>query len=210
MNQEFLDKIITLIKENKGKRKFKQSVDLSVNFFHIDFSKQDNRINIELNLKYPKGKEQPIIIFADDPNIAGIAKSMNIEVIQSSELQKVATDKLMLNKLLKSFLLAQPSLMPQIAKSLGQFLGSRNHMPKLIVGSDLNAIIKSAMNSVSLRTKGKNLPTINCAIATETSPPEEIEANAEQVIEALEKKVGKQNIKSVYIKLTMSKPVRLI
>ena len=45
------------IEENKGKRKFEQSVELAINFKGVDFSKQANRLSLDILLPNGKGLE---------------------------------------------------------------------------------------------------------------------------------------------------------
>jgi ribosomal protein L1 len=47
-------------------------------------------------------------------------------------------------------------------------------------------------------------------VATETMDVSSITANIDEVVNAIIKRVGKQHIKSVYAKLTMSKPIRIM
>ncbi|MCL4404508.1 50S ribosomal protein L1, partial [Candidatus Marsarchaeota archaeon] len=54
------------------------------------------------------------------------------------------------------------------------------------------------------------LPTVHCMVGKEDMPIDKISANIDEVLNSLAKKLGKQNIKSAYVKLTMSKPVKLI
>lgn len=210
MEKETLDKFNAFIQENKGKRKFNQSVELAINFTGIDMSKQDNRLNLEVKLPNGKGKQHKVIIFADDKNIAGKAQAAGATVIPSSELPTISTDKTRMNELLQSELLAQPSLMPQIARALGQFLGPRNKMPRPLIGVDVSNAVQDTVKSVYLRNKGKYLPTVHCMIGTESMDVNAISANIDEVVNAVIKKVGKQHIKSVYAKLTMSSPIKIL
>ena len=73
---EDLEKLTKFIEENKGKRKFKQTVELAINFKGIDFSKQDNKINLEVTLPHGKGKSMKIAVFANDNNVANEAKQI--------------------------------------------------------------------------------------------------------------------------------------
>ena len=123
------------IAENKGKRKFKQTVELAINFKGIDFAKQDNRINLDVILPNGKGKVKKMAVFSSDKGISEQARGNGIEVIDGADIPAIAADQARLNSLLDYELIAQPALMPQIAKSLGQFLGPRNKMPKPLVGS---------------------------------------------------------------------------
>ncbi len=210
MEKETLEKFSTFIQENKGKRKFNQSVELAINFTGIDMSKQDNRLNLEIKLPNPKGKQHDVIVFADDRNIAGKAQESGAKVIPGTDIQSISNDKARINELLNGELLAQPSLMPQIARALGQILGPRNKMPRPLMGTDIKKAVEDTARSVYIRSKGKYLPTVHCMVATENMDVNAISANIDEVVNAVVKKVGKQYIKSVYAKLTMSKPIKIM
>ncbi len=210
MEKETFEKFSSFISENKGKRKFNQSVELAINFMGIDTSKQDNRLNLEIKLPNPKGKKHSVIVFADNKAIASAAQESGAKVIPSSELDSITTNKQMLNELLQSELLSEPSLMPQIAKRLGQFLGPRNKMPRPLMGTEISKAVEDTARSVFIRSKGKYLPTVHCMVATENMDPKAIAANIDEVVNAVIKKVGKDHIKSVYAKLTMSSPMRIV
>ncbi len=209
MEKEQFDKLSAFINENKGQRKFTQSVDLTVNFTGLDFSKADQRLNMEIKLPNGKGRESQVIFFGDDKNMIAKAQAAGAKVIQGSEIPAIANDKIRMNELLNNELLAQPALMPQIAKGLGQFLGPRNKMPKPAIG-DINTLIGNISKSVFVRSKGKYLPTVHCIVGTEKMDALQIAANVDEVISAFTKKLGRQHIKSIYVKLTMSKPLRLV
>lgn len=210
MEEETFNKLSAFISENKGKRKFNQSVELAINFMGIDMGKQDNRLNLEIKMPNPKGKSHNVIVFADDKNIASKAAASGAKVIPGSELQGIPNDKTKMAELLESELLAQPSLMPQIARSLGQFLGPRNKMPRPLIGVDITKAVEDTARSVFIRNKGKYLPTVHCMVATESMDPKAIAANIDEVVNAVIKKVGKEHVRSVYTKLTMSKPMRIM
>lgn len=210
MEKEQLDKLSQFIENNKGKRKFTQSVDLTVNFSGLDFSKTENRLNLEIKLPHGKGKDSKVILFADDRTMAGKAEAAGARVISSGEMATIANDKAKMAELLDFELIAQPALMPSIAKSLGQFLGPRNKMPKPVIGSDVGALIGGIGSSLFLRSKGKYLPTIHCQVGNEKMELTHISENVDEVVNALTKKLGKQHIKSAFVKLTMSEPLKII
>ena len=56
MEKEQLEKLSAFVDANKGKRKFTQSVELAVNFTGVDFTKQENRFNMEIKLPNSTGK----------------------------------------------------------------------------------------------------------------------------------------------------------
>ncbi len=211
MADEELDKIINFISENKGKRKFKQTVELAINFKGIDFSKQDNRLNIDVILPHGKGKVKKIALFASERNLIEEAKKNGIEVIGSEDIEKIAADQARLNSLLDYELIAQPNLMPSIAKSFGQFLGPKGKMPRPLVGSMSMSSVANELNKrIVLKSKGRYLPTVHCVIGNEDMDAKNIYENTKEVIESVGKKIGQNHIKSVYIKLTMTKPLRVM
>ena len=191
MDKEILDRLTAFIQENKGKRKFSQSVELAINFVGFDTNKQDNRINLEIKMPNPKGKSHEVIVFADDQNIVNKAKAAGAKIIPGADIASITNDKIKMNQLLNSELLAQPSLMPQIARALGQFLGPRNKMPRPLMGADINKAVEETARSVFLRSKGKYLPTVHCMVATESMDVNAIAANIDEVVNAVIKKVGR-------------------
>ncbi|MDE1823635.1 MAG: 50S ribosomal protein L1, partial [Candidatus Micrarchaeota archaeon] len=91
-----------------------------------------------------------------------------------------------------------------------QFLGPRNKMPKPLIGVTLSGIANELNKRISVRNRGKNLPTIHCVVGTEDMDPKQIYDNVNEVVGSLTKKVGSSHIRSAYVKLTMSKPFRLM
>ena len=208
---EDLEAFNKFIAENKGQRKFKQTVELAINFKGIDFSKQDNRINLEVNLPHGKGKTLKIGVFATDRAITDEAKKNGVEVIDGADIEKIAHDPARLNELLNYELMAQPNLMPVLAKNLGQFLGPRNKMPKPLIGSNVSiANLATEMNKrISIKNRGKNLPTVHCIVGNEDMEASKIYDNVREVLSSVTKKVGSSHIRSAYVKLTMSKPIKV-
>jgi large subunit ribosomal protein L1 len=205
MAEKGFEEFAKFIAEQKGKRKFKQSVELAVNFTGIDFSKQDNRINLDIMLPNENGKVKSIAVFATDKEIIEKARKNGIEVINGDSVESMGKDSAKLTSLLKYTIFAQPNLMPSIAKSMGQFLGPRNHMPKPLLGNiNFAEMVEQIGRQVSLKSRGKYLPTVHCTIGKEDMDPEKLYENANEVVGIVSKKVGQNRMKSVYVKLTMS------
>ncbi len=206
-----IEEFTKFIGENKGKRKFKQTVEVAINFKDIDFTKQDNRLNLEVALPNGKGKVRKIALFANDKNLMESARKNGIEVIESSEIESYSKEPKRMTSLLNYTLTAQASLMPQVARYFGQFLGPRNRMPKPVMpNTNIEGLVKELGRSVSIRSKGKYLPTVHSIVGTEDMEPEKIYQNIGEIVRTVGAKVGQNNIRSVYVKLTMSKPVRYI
>lgn len=197
--------------ENKGKRKFKQTVELAINFKGVDFTNQNNRLNLSVLLPNGRGKSNKIAVFASDRAIIEEAQKAGLEVIKAEDIPAIATDKQRLANLARYSLLAQPSLMPTIAKYLGQYLGPRGKMPKpLLPGTSLLKAVDELNKQIVVKTSGKFLPTVHCPIGTEDMEPKKLFENMQEVLNSIVTKTGKNSLKSVFVKLTMSKPFRLM
>ncbi len=210
MAQDY-EQVAKFIGENKGKRKFRQSVELAINFKDLDFAKQENRLNMEVLLPNSKGKARKIYLFAGEKNLIAEAEKNGIGIIRDTEIQSTASDGAKMTGLLDCELVAQPSLMPVIAKAMGQFLGPRNRMPKPLIGNiNFAGLVDELGRRVVLKSTGKHVPTVHCVVGSEAMEPEKIYANITEVLDSVSKKVGKNHVRSVYVKLTMSKPMRLV
>jgi large subunit ribosomal protein L1 len=208
MDREKILKAVNGALEDKGKRKFTQSVELAINFRDIDFNKQENRFNLEIALPRGKGREQKVAVFADG-QLALDAKKLEIPVITSEELPKLAADNVKLKSMLDYEFLAQPNLMAVVAKHLGQVLGTRGKLPKPLIGIKLEEAVERAKRLVRIKSKGKYLPVAHCLVGTENMSAEELADNIDAVLEAVKAKTGEQRIKSVHVKLTMGKPHKI-
>lgn len=210
MDRKKLAEAINKALEEKGKKKFKQSVEIIINMRGIDFTKSEHRLNLDVVLPKGKGgKEHKSAIIAeaamaDQARRAGADLIITPDQIAAYAAKEKATDLAD-----NYFLLAQPNLMGQVAKALGQYLGKRGKLPKPLMGN-VAELIQRSKNSVRLVSKGKCLPVAQALIGTEIMTTEELADNAEAVYEAVKNKVTEGNIRSVYVKLTMGRPARVV
>ena len=209
MDRKKITESINTALADKGKCKFTQSLEFIINFRGIDFAKAENRLNLDILLPKGKGKEQKVVVFADS-QIAFDAKNAGAaEVIDNSGIAKLAADKGRLALLVKSSeFIAQPNLMINVGKSLGQVLGSRGKLPRPITGSVKDAI-EQAKRRVRLVSKGKYLPVAQCLIGSEAMAVDDLVENFTAAYEKVKGKVIEPNIKSIYVKLSMGKPVKV-
>jgi large subunit ribosomal protein L1 len=210
MNRKSITDSITKALEDKGKRKFTQSVEFIVNFRNIDFTKAENRLNLDLILPKGKGKEQKVVVFADG-QMAFEAKAAGAsEVIDQAGIAKLAGDKNHLKTLAGDCeFVAQPNLMVHVGKSLGQVLGARGRLPRPVTGPIKDAILQ-AKSRVRLVSKGKYLPVAQCVIGSEAMDAADLADNFDAVYEKVKAKATEPNIKSIYVKLSMGAPVKVL
>ena len=196
--------------EDKGKKKFVQSLELIVNMRGIDFSKSENRLNLDVTLPKGKGgKELKVAVIADS-GIANDAKKAGADLIISPTDVPAWSAKDKITDLAANYvLLAQPNQMGVVAKNLGQYLGPRGKLPKPIIGN-VEQMVESAKKSIRIASKGKYLPTAQAFVGTESMTNEDLLDNIEAIYDALKAKVNESNIKSIYLKLSMGKPARAL
>ncbi len=196
---------IKKLKENSGKRKFDQTLDLIVNLKELDTSKPESKINEEIKLPNGMNRVAKTVLFSDATKHVDGA-----DVLNSADVENLGKNKRLGKKLIKEtdFFLAEPKLMPLIGKTLGQTMAPKGKMPKIVRG-DARADIEALKHSI--RIKIKDAPVIQCPIGKENMDEKALAENIQFVMRHLEKRLpkGKSNIKEVLLKLTMGKPHRL-
>jgi len=205
-----IKKSLEKIKEQK-KRKFAQSIDLTINLKEFDVSKPENRINEEIILPHGTGKETKIAVFGGG-ELSEKAKNVADLIIDKDELQELAKDKKKVKKMAStySFFIAQSDYMPLIGKTLGPVLGPRGKLPKPVMpNTDIAPLVQRLRKTVKVRTKDNT--ALHLAVGTEKMEDEKIAENAAAAIEHIERKLpkGAANIGSIYIKSTMGEKVRI-
>ena len=209
MDKKKITAAITTALSDKGKRKFTQSLEFIVNFQGVDFTKAENRLNLDIILPKGRGKEQKIVVFADTQVALEAKNAGAIDVIDAAGITKLAADKGKLSRMAKTCeFIAQPNLMIAVGKSMGQVLGSSGRLPRPIAGSVKDAI-DQAKRRVRLVSKGKYLPVAQCLIGNEAMPLDDLVENFDAAYEKVKGRIIEPNIKSVYVKLSMGKPVKV-
>jgi large subunit ribosomal protein L1 len=192
------------LRQNSKKRNFSQRVDLIINLKDFDVNKAENKIDEVFKLPKGTGRPTRITIFHSE--------NLNTKhrVLKPADIEALEKDKKRLKALIKEtdFFLAEPKLMPVIGKSLGKYLAPKGLMPKPIIGDPINAI-KEFEDGVRIAVKKH--PTIQTIVGSENMKDEDIAENIKAVIDHLIHKLpkGRNNIKNVLVKFTMSKPVKI-
>jgi large subunit ribosomal protein L1 len=206
MKEKFLNSLEELRKK-APKRNFTQSVDLIINL--KDFDTRKDSLNTFAQLPFPPS-EKRICAFIERPNKAFdfcITKLDFDKWNDKKEIKRLARDY--------DFFASIPQLMSLVATKFGRILGPLGKMPSpqlgLITSQDELSMQELAEKMRKIvRIKAKE-PSVKIMIGKENMENEKIAQNAEIVynaaVNALPRK--KENIKSVMIKLTMSKPVKL-
>lgn len=201
------------VRKNSKKRNFNQTFDLVINLKGLDLKNPEHNINNFLQMPFYKGKESKVGAVVGDELISK-AKAVCDEVIHEKDLTALSKDKKKVKKLSRGidYFLGQADIMPKIATSLGKVLGPIGKMPNPKAGCiipptipDLKHIVAKLKNTVRIHTK--NEPGVKVMVGKQDMKDEEIAENVLAVYNNLIHSLPqeRQNIKSIFLKLTMSK-----
>jgi large subunit ribosomal protein L1 len=190
----------------KDKKKFEQTVDLIINL--RDFDIKRTMINAFVNLPH-KVKDKKIAAFLEK-------KSTFVDTITKIEFEDFKDEK-KLKRLVAEydFFMANAKLMPAVATTFGRVLGPASKMPSPQLGvlmtedeKSIKDLLQRINSVVRARTKE---PTIKVSIGKESDKDEDLAENAMAVYNEVFKNLPKQreNLRSILIKFTMSKPVKV-
>lgn len=216
MNKESILKSIKALKEKSKKRAFSQSYDLIIALKGLDMKKPDNQVDFFMPLKFGTGKDIKVCALIGR-ELTKSAKEICDYVISDDEFNKYAKDRKAVKKLANEcdFFIAQANVMPKVATAFGRILGPKGKMPNPKIGCIVppNANLKPLCEKLrkTIRINAKIGPFIQCIVGKEDMKDDEAADNIFSIYDNLIHHLigGKNNIKEVYLKLTMSKPVRL-
>jgi len=204
-NEKFL-KAVKQLRQTEKKVNFDQTVDLIVNLKNFNLKRDSFNIFVQVPNKIK------------DKKVGGFfeKKSELIDTIKQTEFVKYKEKKDM-KKLIKKydFFMANAKLMPTIATNFGRVLGPAGKMPNPqlgIVAVEEDAAIKVILEKINstVRIIVKE-PSIKVGVAKESLTDEQIVKNIMKVYNAIVDKLPKkaENVKSIYIKFSMDKPVKV-
>ena len=215
MEKEQVLKAIEAIKKNSSKRKFKQSVDLIINLKDLDLKKPDNVVNTYITLHYQKGRNSKICALVG-PELLEQARQVCDGTISADEFDKYK-EKKEAKKLAAQYdyFIAQATIMPKIATVFGRVFGPRGKMPNPKAGcvvppnANLKPLFEKLQKTIHVQTK--NDPILQSVVGREEMDDEHIADNVLTIYNGLIHVLpsNENNIKSIFIKYTMGKPVRV-
>ncbi len=150
-------------------------------------------------------------MFAAGDNAVRAEKAGADKVIESAELDRLASEKRAAKKLAREyqFFLADTSLMPKIGRILGQFLGPKGRMPAPVPP---NAPLENmlARYRTAVRVKSRGSLSVAGKVGDESLDDSKVADNALAVISQVERKLpnGEKNIHSLIVKKTMGKTTK--
>jgi len=217
MKKEDLLKSLKELKEKSEKRNFNQTIDLIITLKNLNLKKPEDQVDFFQSLHFPVGKKVKVCALVG-PELIGQAKEVCDVAISVDDFDKYAKDKKAVKKIAQEcdYFVAQANIMPKVAATFGKILGPKGKMPNPKAGCVIppNANLKVLYSRMQklVKLSAKVMPMIQCIVGKEDSKEEEIIDNILVVYDGLIHHLpgGKNNIKNVLLKLTMSKPVKLM
>lgn len=216
MDKSTIIKALQELRKQDKKRNFSQSVDLIFNLQDLDFKKPSDQVDFFVTLHYPLGKKVKVCGLVG-PELEEESNRVCDFTVSQLKFDEYQASKKLVKKLAREYdyFIAQANIMPKVAQVFGRFLGPKNKMPNPKVGAvvppkaNLTPLYEKLQKT--LRVTARKDPILHLFVGKENMKDEELTDNIfttyDQLIHHLPKE--KNNIKSVYLKFTMSKPVKL-
>ncbi|MFX0035669.1 MAG: hypothetical protein ACFE9I_08520 [Candidatus Hermodarchaeota archaeon] len=202
-------------------RKFDESIDLILNIKDINLSDPTNRIEQEIILPYE-------IITDNTPNICVIAsdeilleaKKLGVDTLDSEGLVKLNNEEKKYKKKFAKkyeYFVVEDKMMRDVARYLARFLGPVGKMPKPfptgygIISSPEDLKVANDRYKRVIRIQMKKQPIIFAKIGKKSMGKEKLYENMKTVVNFIADKMPHKfnNFKSMYLKSTMGKPVKV-
>ncbi len=216
MDLKSVQEAVKKAKSESKKRNFKQTFEFIVNLKDMDIKKPEGQLDFFVPLHFSRGKK-PRICALVGPELKEEAEKNCDTVILQDNFLKYIGKKSEIRKLANNhdFFVAQANIMTQVASTFGRVLGPKGKMPNPKAGcvvppkSNLKPLVEKLAKAVRVNTK--LVPIIQVTFGLEDMPDAELADNVmtayDQIIHHLPNE--KNNIKSMLIKLTMGKAVRI-
>ncbi len=203
-------------KAESPKRNFKQSFDIVINLTGLDMKKTEHQVDQFIQLHYAPGRKVKVCALVG-PELKDAAGQAVDFVVLSDDFDKYAQNKKMTKKLASDyqFFIGQANIMPKIASAFGRVLGSRGKMPNpkagLIVPPNANLKPLHEKLQKTVRATARTAPVLQCVIGKEDLPEDQLADNALMIYNTVINTLpnGENNVKNVFVKLTMGKPARV-
>jgi len=216
MDKKRIQEVLQELRKESKKRKFSQSVDVIFNLQDLDYKKPSDQLDFFVTLHQSAGKKLKICGLVG-PELIDESKRVLDFTVAQLDFDQYANDKKKLKKLAREydFFIAQANIMPKIAQVFGRFLGPKNKMPNPKAGAvvppkaNLQPLYEKLQKT--LRVVAKKSFVVHVMAGNEKMDDSALVDNIytilDHMIHHLPKK--KNNIRSVYLKFTMSKAIKL-
>jgi len=209
-----LEKALTELTSVSKKRNFDEAIEMIVTLKNINVKNKDQRVEYTISVPHPYLDQVKSLVFVKDKNLAQELKGVVDKVIMDDEISKISKKDAKIMAEEYRVFLAEGPVMLTVGKHLGQVLSPRGKMP-LIAPPNINAIKTLITASISQQKisnkKNKSSVALQIKIGKKSQSVSDLADNSLVVIKSLIDKLpnGFQNLNHIYLKTTMSKPIKV-
>jgi|SRR3989344_5070178 len=214
MDRNSFKKALEELRKISKERNFKQSVDVNVNLRDLNVKKAEDNVDVFVTLPYKSEKKLKICALVSKD---AVEKAKVFDKVISEVEFPSYTDKKKINNLAKSYdiFVASPNIMAKVATTFGKAFGPKGKMPNpkaahiLLPTLEFDKLRDKLERTVKLKTQKE--PIVKCSIGRENMNDDHLADNFMAVYNGLIHALPKEenNVKGVFIKTTMSKPILL-
>jgi len=194
----------------ENKRNFVETVELQIGLKNYD-PQRDKRFSGTVKLPHVPRPRMKLCILADAADVDR-AKQIELEYMTVDDLKKLNKNKKLVKKLAKKYdaFIASDALIKQIPRLLGPGLSKAGKFPTPVSHADDLSVKVGEVRS-TIKFQLKKVLCLGVAVGHAEMNDDQLLANVMLSINFLVSLLKKnwQNVKSLHIKSSMSKPVRL-
>lgn len=204
-----VNELLKYSKEEKP-RKFTETVELQIGLKNYD-PQRDKRFSGTVKLPNIPKPNMKICILADAAHIDQ-AKAIGLESMSVDDLKKLNKNKKLVKKLAKKYdaFLASEALIKQIPRLLGPGLNKAGKFPTPVSHADS---LEEKANEIkaTIKFQLKKVLCLGVAVGNVAMTDDQLVGNTMLAVNFLVSLLKKnwQNVRSLFLKSTMGKPVRL-
>merc|ERR1712113_789791 len=208
---QLYEQVAEMIQASKDKnRKFTESVELQIMLKNYDPQK-DKRFSGTVKLPNTARPKFTVCVLGNQAHIDEATKH-NIPHMSVEDLKKLNKDKKLVKKLAKKYdaFLASDALIRQIPRLLGPGLNKAGKFPSILgAGEDMRQKINDM--KMTIKFQMKKVLCLAVAVGTVEMTDDQLAQNINMSVNYLVSLLKKhwQNVRSLHIKSTMGRPVRL-
>lgn len=196
------------------KKNFSQSYDLIVALKELNLKDPKDQVEFFASVPNSLGRKRTVCALVG-PEMIDDAKASADLALEQSQFEKMPKKELRKIAAKYDYFVGQANIMPKIAASFGRVLGPRGKMPNPKAGcivppkTPLKPVSDRLQKTVKISVKKS--PTVQVLIGSQKLGEDQVVENVRSVYSQLLHNLPREehNVKAVYLKLTMSEPVRL-
>jgi large subunit ribosomal protein L1 len=212
LNEQKLKETVEAL--HSEKRNFSQSFDLLVALKDLNLKNPNEQIEFFATVPHEIGRKRTVCALVGPEMIDEATKTADF-ALEQSQFERMPKKDLRKIAAKYDYFVGQANIMPKIAGSFGRVLGPRGKMPNPKAGcivppkAPLQPLIDRLQKTVKVSAK-KN-PNIQVLIGNQKQTPAAVLENVKSLYQQIVHNLPKEenNVKAVYLKVTMGKPIKL-